>query len=102
MKLFLDTANIEEIKEAKSWGIIDGVTTNPTKIAAEGTSFIPLVKEICSIMDGPISVEAVSLEAEGMVEEAVSLAEMHENIVVKIPLIKEGIKAIKILSEKGI
>lgn len=102
MKLFLDTANIEEIKEAKSWGIVDGITTNPTKIAAEQIPFIPLVKEICSIIDGPISVEAVSLEAEEMVKEAKELAEIHENIVVKIPLIKEGIKAIKLLKDLGI
>ena len=102
MKLFLDTANINEIKKAVGWGIIDGITTNPTKLAAEGKLYLPLVKEICTIVDGPVSVEAVSTQAEGIVEEAASLTGLHKNIVVKVPLIKEGIKAIKILSAKGI
>lgn len=102
MKLFIDTANVEEIREVNSWGIVDGVTTNPTHISKEDRGFIELVEEICSIVDGPVSVEAVSPDAEGMIEEARQLSQLHENIVVKIPLIKEGIKAIKILSQEGI
>ncbi|WP_273333285.1 fructose-6-phosphate aldolase [Dictyoglomus turgidum] len=102
MKLFLDTANIQEIKEAWSLGIIDGVTTNPTHISKENKKFRELIEEICSIVDGPISVEAVSLKAEEIVREAEELSKISPNIVVKIPAIKEGIKAAKILSEKGI
>ena len=102
MKLFLDTANVEEIREAYSWGIVDGVTTNPTHVSKEDRRFIELVEEICAIVDGPISVEVVSLDAEGMIEEARRLSQVHENIVVKIPLIKEGIKATKVLSQEGI
>lgn len=102
MQFFIDTARVEEIREANSWGILDGVTTNPTHIADAGRPFLEVVKEICSIVDGPISAEAVSLDAEGMVREARELADIHKNIVVKIPLIKEGIKAIKVLSKEGI
>ena len=102
MKFFIDTANIEEIKEANSLGILDGVTTNPTLIAREGRDFRGLLKEICSIVDGPVSAEAISLEAEGMIEEARELSRLAPNIVVKIPMIKEGLKATKVLNEEGI
>jgi transaldolase len=102
MKLFIDTAKTEEIKEAWSWGIIDGVTTNPTHVAASGKKFFDVIEEICGIVDGPISAEAVSLTAEEIIEEAQTLSKIHENIVVKVPVIREGIKAVKILSERGI
>lgn len=102
MKFFIDTANIQEIKEASRLGLIDGVTTNPTLVAKEGRSFEELIREICGIVDGPVSVEAVSTEAEGMIQEARELAKIHKNIVVKIPLTTEGLKATKILSSEGI
>lgn len=102
MQFFIDTAKVEEIREANSWGILDGVTTNPTHIADTGSPFLEVIKEICSIVDGPISAEAVSLDAKGMVEEAQKLVKISPNIVVKIPLIREGIKAIKVLSKEGI
>ena len=102
MKLFIDTANINEIRDANSLGIIDGVTTNPTLIAKEGKDFISVVKEICSIVDGPISAEVISLKSDEMVKEARTLAKIHKNIVVKIPLTAEGLKATKILSKEGI
>ncbi|MDD3905499.1 MAG: fructose-6-phosphate aldolase [Candidatus Omnitrophica bacterium] len=102
MKLFIDTANINEIREANAIGIIDGVTTNPSLIAKEGRDFIAVVKEICSIVDGPISAEVISLKSDEMVREAAVLAKIHKNIVIKIPLIAEGLKAAKILSKEGI
>ena len=102
MKLFIDTANINEIREANSLGIIDGVTTNPSLIAKEGRDFVSVVKEICSIVNGPISAEVVSLKADEMVNEARPLSKIHKNIVIKIPLIPEGLKAAKILSKEGI
>ena len=102
MKIFIDTANIEQIKEAASWGILDGVTTNPTLVAREKRNFVDLVKEIHGIIDGPISAEVVSLEASGMVEEAKRLAKIGRNIAVKIPLTQEGLKAVKILSREKI
>ena len=102
MKIFLDTANVEEIREASSWGIVDGVTTNPSLIAKEGRNFEDVVKEICSIVNGPISAEVISLDARGMVKEAKELAKIHENINIKIPVIPEGLKAIKELSARGI
>ncbi len=102
MKIFIDTANINEIREANSLGIIDGVTTNPTLIAREGKDFISVVKQICSIVDGPISAEAVSLKSEDIVKEAISLAKIHKNIVVKIPIMPEGLKATKVLSKEGV
>jgi len=102
MKFFIDTANIQEIKEASRLGLIDGVTTNPTLVAKEGRPFEELIREICDIVDGPVSVEAVSTEAEGMIQEARKLAKIHKNIVVKIPLTTEGLKATKILSSEGI
>lgn len=102
MKFFIDTANINEIKEANSWGILDGVTTNPSLIAKEGRNFEEVVKEITDIVDGPISAEVVSLESEGMLEEARELAKIHKNIVIKIPMTKEGMKAVNQLSKEGI
>lgn len=102
MKIFIDTANINEIKEASSWGIIDGVTTNPSLIAKEGMDFVGVVKEICLIVDGPISAEAVSTRSEDIIKEARQLSKIHRNIVVKIPLMKEGLKAVKILSSESI
>jgi len=102
MKIFIDTANINEIKEAHSWGILDGVTTNPSLIAKEGRNFQEVIKEIVDIVDGPISAEVISLEAEGMVKEGEELAKIHKNIVVKVPMTKEGLKATKIFAEKGI
>ena len=102
MEFFIDTARVEEIKEAKSWGIVDGVTTNPTKLAQAGRPFMEVVEEICQIIDGPVSVEAVSTQSDRIVEEARKLAALHENVVVKVPLIREGIKAVTILSTEGI
>jgi transaldolase len=102
MKIFLDTANVEHIKEANSWGIIDGVTTNPTLIAREGRDFKEVVREICDIVDGPISAEVVSMKAQEMVPEAQDLAKIHDNITIKVPLIPEGLKTIKQLSEMDI
>ncbi len=102
MKLFIDTANIDEIKQAKSLGLIDGVTTNPTLIAKEGKEFRHLVKEICDIIDGPISVEAVSTHAPEMVREARELSKLHPNVVIKIPMTREGLVATKQLSTEGI
>lgn len=102
MKLFIDTANVEEIKEANDLGVICGVTTNPSLIAREGRDFKQVVTEITSIVDGPISAEVVSLEYEKMVEEALELVKIHKNIVIKLPMTTEGLKATKILSSKGI
>jgi transaldolase len=102
MKFFIDTANVEEIKEANRLGLIDGVTTNPSLVAKEGRNFEDLIKEICEIVDGPISAEAVSLDTEGMVNEARELSKIHSNIVVKIPMTTEGIKATRILAQEGI
>ncbi|MFR9070330.1 MAG: fructose-6-phosphate aldolase [Paraclostridium sp.] len=102
MKIFIDTANIDEIREANTWGIIDGVTTNPSLIAKEGRNLQEVINEICSIVDGPISAEVISLEADKMVEEAMELVKLHKNIVIKIPMCIEGLKAVKMLNEKGI
>lgn len=102
MKVFIDTANVNEIREVESWGILSGVTTNPSLIAKEGRDFIEVVKEITSIVDGPISAEVISLEHEGMIKEARELAIIHKNIVIKIPMTIEGLKAVKVLSEEGI
>ncbi len=102
MKLFIDTANIEEIKEAASWGILDGVTTNPSLIAKEGRDFQEVIKEIVGIVDGPISAEVIALDADKMGEEGEELAKIHKNIIIKVPMTKEGLKATKVFSEKGI
>ena len=102
MKFFIDTANVKEIREAASLGVIDGVTTNPSLVSKEGRDFKQVITEICSIVDGPISAEAVSLEADKMVVEGTDLAKLHKNIVVKLPMTKEGLKATKILAGQGI
>ncbi|MBN2123348.1 MAG: fructose-6-phosphate aldolase [Deltaproteobacteria bacterium] len=102
MKFFIDTANVEEIRKANALGLLDGVTTNPSLVAREGKEFEPLIREICGIVDGPVNAEVVSTDAEGMIREARELAKLAENIVVKIPLIAEGLKAVKALSEEGI
>jgi transaldolase len=102
MKFFIDTANVKEIREAASLGVVDGVTTNPSLVSKEGRDFKQVITEICSIVDGPISAEAVSLEADKMVAEGTDLAKIHKNIVVKLPMTKEGLKATKILAGKGV
>ncbi len=103
MRLFLDTANIDEIREAVSWGVISGVTTNPTLVAKEqGRSFSDIVSEITAIVPGPVSVEAVSLDAAAMIEEARRLSAMAGNVVVKIPMTPEGLKAVKVLAGEGV
>ncbi|HCJ10223.1 MAG TPA: fructose-6-phosphate aldolase [Clostridiales bacterium] len=103
MRLFLDTANIEEIREAVSWGVISGVTTNPTLVSREqGRSFTEIVREITALVPGPVSVEAVSLEGPSIVEEARRLAAMAQNVVVKIPMTPEGLKAVKVLAGEGV
>ena len=102
MKLFIDTANVEEIKRANELGVICGVTTNPSLIAKEGKDFKEVVKEITEIVNGPISAEVISLESDKMIEEALELTKIHKNIVIKIPMTQEGLKAVKVLSAKGI
>lgn len=102
MKFFIDTANINEIKEAQSFGILDGVTTNPSLVAKEGKDFRKLLEEILSIVDGPVSAEVISTDFDGIIKEARELSSIHKNIVVKVPLIKEGLKAVKLLSSQGI
>lgn len=102
MKFFIDTANIAEIKKAQEWGLVDGVTTNPSLVSKEGREFKDLIKDICSIVDGPISAEAISLDAEGMIKEARELSKIHKNIVVKIPMTLEGLKAVKVVAKEGI
>ncbi len=102
MKFFIDTANIDEIKEAHSMGMVDGVTTNPSLVAKEGRDFEEIIRDICEIVDGPISAEVISIDAEGMIKEARQLAKIHENIVVKIPMTVDGLKATRRLAEEGI
>jgi len=102
MKFFIDTANIDEIKEAHSMGMVDGVTTNPSLIAKEGRNFEEIIRDICAIVDGPISAEVISIDADGMLKEARLLAKIHENIVVKIPMTVDGLKATRRLAEEGI
>ncbi|MDZ7697092.1 MAG: fructose-6-phosphate aldolase [Deltaproteobacteria bacterium] len=102
MKFFIDTANIDEIAQANDLGMVDGVTTNPSLVAKEGREFKGLIKEICQMIDGPVSAEVVSVDAEGMISEARDLARIADNIVVKIPLIEEGLKAVKVLTGEGI
>ncbi len=102
MKFFIDTANIEEIRQAAALGLLDGVTTNPSLVAREKRNFIDLVTEICSIVDGPISAEVVSLDYDGMVKEAKNLAKIHENITVKLPMTLDGLKAARHLSDDSI
>ena len=102
MKMFIDTANVDHIREANDLGVICGVTTNPSLIAKEGRDFVEVVKEITTIVDGPISAEVISLDHEGMVAEAEELVKIHDNIVIKIPMTLEGLKAVKILAAKGV
>jgi len=102
MKFYLNTANVKEIQEAASLGLLDGVTTNPSLVAKEGRSFKEMLVEICNIVDGPISAEVVSIEADAMVKEGKELAKIHKNIVVKVPLIAEGLKATKRMAAEGI
>ncbi len=102
MKFFLDTANVDEIREANDLGVLDGVTTNPSLVAKEGREHHDLLKEICSIVDGPVSAEVLSMDKEGMISEAHTLAGIHPNIVVKLPTIAEGLKACKAVTAEGI
>ncbi|MGD0845815.1 MAG: transaldolase family protein, partial [Geobacteraceae bacterium] len=102
MKFFIDTADVKEIREAHELGLVDGVTTNPSLIAKSGRKFVDVINEITGIVDGPISAEVVSLDHDGMIREAEALAAIHPNIVVKVPMTPEGLKATKTLHEKGI
>ena len=102
MKFFIDTANIAEIREAASMGVLDGVTTNPSLVAKEGKDFRKLLEEICAIVDGPISAEVIPTDFDGIMMEGRELSKIHKNIVVKVPLIKEGLKAVKALKSEGI
>ena len=102
MKFFIDSADIEEIREAKRMGIVDGVTTNPSLVAKTGRKFEDVIADICEVMDGPISLETITLEADSIFEEAKKLAAIHKNVVVKIPLIQEGLKAVKMCTAEGI
>jgi transaldolase len=102
MKFFIDTADVQEIREAHTLGLVDGVTTNPSLIAKSGRKFKDVIKEITAIVDGPISAEVISLEADGMVKEAKELVKIHKNIVIKLPMTPEGLKACKTLTAKGI
>ena len=102
MQIFLDTANLDQIKEAASWGILDGATTNPTLLSKENLNFEDLIKKICKIVQGPVSVECVSTKSEDIIKEARGLAKLADNVVVKIPICVEGLKAIKVVSGEGI
>ncbi|MEM0448696.1 MAG: fructose-6-phosphate aldolase [Methanomassiliicoccales archaeon] len=102
MKIFIDTANLEQIKEVDSWGILDGVTTNPTLVAKEKGDFKTIIRRICEIVGGPVSVEAMSAKAEDIVKEARELSRIHDNIVIKIAMTEDGLKATKALSKEGI
>ncbi|RUM35605.1 MAG: fructose-6-phosphate aldolase [Desulfobulbus sp.] len=102
MKFFIDTANIDEIKKGMALGMVDGVTTNPSLVSKEQRPFTDILADICNLVDGPISAEVISLEADGMVAEARELAKIHENIVVKIPMVEEGLKAVKQLTDEKI
>ncbi|WP_446008643.1 fructose-6-phosphate aldolase [Candidatus Electrothrix sp.] len=102
MKFFIDTANIDEIKKGLELGMVDGVTTNPSLVSKEQRPFTEILADICALVDGPISAEVISLDAEGMVTEARELAAIHKNIVIKVPMTEEGLKAVKRLSEENI
>ncbi|WMJ79973.1 fructose-6-phosphate aldolase [Clostridium sp. MB40-C1] len=102
MKFFIDTANVQEIRVVSKWGILEGVTTNPSLIAKEGRNIKDVVEEICSIVDGPISAEVISLECDKIIEEARELSKINKNIVIKIPMCEEGLKAVSILSKEKI
>jgi len=102
MKFFLDTADMADIKKYAAWGIVDGVTTNPSIIAKEGVDLETRIKEIAEVVDGPISAEVVATEAEAMIKEGRKIAKWHENVYVKVPMTSEGLKAVKVFSEEGI
>ena len=102
MKFFVDTANVDEIREINSWGVVDGVTTNPSLVAKEGRNFEEVIAEITSIVNGPVSAEVISLESQEMIKEARELSKIHENVVVKIPMTDEGLKAVSVVSKEGI
>ncbi|MBN2809342.1 MAG: fructose-6-phosphate aldolase [Deltaproteobacteria bacterium] len=102
MEFFIDTANLAEIREAMNYGLVDGVTTNPSLVAREGLDFFPGIREIAALVPGPVSAEVISLEAAGMIEEALQLKELGDNIVIKIPMLAEGLKAVKVLTGMGI
>lgn len=102
MKIFLDTANLDEIRRGLDMGMVDGVTTNPTLVSRENREFLPLVKDICALVPGPVSVEVTALDADGMIEEARRYAELAENVVIKVPINSEGLKVIRRLYEMGI
>lgn len=102
MKLFIDTANVDDIREVASWGVLSGVTTNPSLVAKEGRDFVQVLREILEIVDGPVSAEVLSLQADDMVAEAKQYYELHKNIVIKLPMTAEGLKACSRLSEKGV
>ena len=102
MKFFIDTANVSEIREAVSLGLVDGVTTNPSLVSKENREFRELVREICTLVDGPVSAEVISLDAEGMIKEARELSSIHKNIVIKIPMLPEGLKAVRSLAQEDI
>jgi transaldolase len=102
MRIFLDTADVGEIRRYAAWGVVDGVTTNPSLVAKSGRVFEEVVEEICGIVDGPVSAEVTALDADGMVEQGVRLAQIHPNVVVKTPLVPEGLKATRALTERGV
>lgn len=102
MKLFIDTANVDEIREAASWGVLDGVTTNPSLVAKTGRDFETVIREICSIVDGPVNAEVISTEAPGMIDEGQKLARLHPNVFVKLPMTAAGLAACRNLSDRGI
>ncbi len=102
MKIFLDTAEVDDIRKYASWGVIDGVTTNPSLIAKSGRVFEDVIEEICDIVDGPISAEVTAMDAEGMVAQGLPLAAIHDNVTIKVPLIPEGLKATRVFADKGI
>lgn len=102
MKFFIDTANLDEIRQAKELGLIDGVTTNPSLVAREKREFRPLLADICAMVDGPVSAEVISLDAEGMVREGRELAKIHSNITIKVPITNDGLKAVRVFSQEGI
>ncbi|MBU0661828.1 MAG: fructose-6-phosphate aldolase [Candidatus Diapherotrites archaeon] len=102
MEIFVDTAEVEEVRKAAEWGLADGVTTNPTLVARAGRNFAEVVKEICGIVNGPVSAEVVSEDSEGMVKEAMGLVKIHKNVIIKVPMTAEGMKAVRALKKKGV
>ncbi|MGE0682618.1 MAG: transaldolase family protein [Candidatus Binatia bacterium] len=102
MEIFIDTANVDEIRDVNAWGIVDGVTTNPSLVSKTGSTLESVLKEICTIVDGPISAEVISVDAKSMVEEGKHLTAIHPDVVVKVPMIPEGLKATKTLNNRGI